>query len=206
MDKNYWVAYYENHQAPIAPSDFAVTLLEDNLIKPGAKLLELGCGNGRDSIYFAKNGVTVSAVDQAENAISRLQDSFPYIHFTSGDFIHTKLLEKVKFDYIYSRFTIHTITLDQESMLLKRVYQSLKDGGLFFIETRCIKDCIFGLGEKIGYNEFIYENHYRRFIVKEEMEKRLKQAGFRILLSEEKTGFAKYDKHDPVILRIIAIK
>ena len=50
-------------------------------------LLELGCGNGRDALFFAKNGIKVTAIDQVADEISYLAsicEENP--HFISGDF------------------------------------------------------------------------------------------------------------------------
>lgn len=51
-DKKYWSEYYSTHQKPTGESTFAQFVesrLDDN-----KTLIELGCGNGRDSVFFAK--------------------------------------------------------------------------------------------------------------------------------------------------------
>ena len=35
------------------------------------KIIELGCGNGRDSFYFANNGLSVYSVDQSSTIIRK---------------------------------------------------------------------------------------------------------------------------------------
>ena len=85
-------------------------------------------------------------------------------------------------------------------------YGSLKKQGKFFIEVRSINDDIYGLGEKISENTYKYEGHFRRFIIKKELEDKLKQVGFYIEYSEEKRGFAPFGESDPPIIRIIAYK
>lgn len=51
--------------------------LFDQLLKgrfvPGMRLLDAGCGSGRNLIYFLRNGYEVFAVDQSEQAISELR-------------------------------------------------------------------------------------------------------------------------------------
>src|SRR5690606_25183749 len=41
-------------------------------IKPGARMLELNCGTGIDSIYFAEQGYHVLATDNAEGMLKQL--------------------------------------------------------------------------------------------------------------------------------------
>ena len=49
----YWDIYYKNNNVPLEPTSFAKYCLP--LIKKKSNFLELGCGNGRDSIFFARN-------------------------------------------------------------------------------------------------------------------------------------------------------
>ncbi len=204
MDKKYWMEYYQKDLAPHTPSKFAIDII-DNLDK-GKELLELGCGNGRDSIFFKHNGLQVTAIDQAENVIEQLNKNFPAINFTVDDFVNSDIMKNKKFDYIYSRFTMHSITAMEQDTVLKQVFHALREGGFFFIEVRSTKDNIFGLGQCVGPNEYIYDDHYRRFIDKREIDKYLTNLGFKLIISEEGTGFAPFNNEDPIVLRIIAHK
>ena len=44
------------------------------MVQKGKSILELGCGNGRDSFYFAKNGLNVTAIDASNAVIEKLQN------------------------------------------------------------------------------------------------------------------------------------
>ena len=54
------------------PSDFAQICFRDFDKYHVKKLLELGCGQGRDTIYFASNGLDVHAIDFSKVAIENL--------------------------------------------------------------------------------------------------------------------------------------
>ena len=73
-----------------------------------------------------------------------------------------------------------------------------------FIETRSIKDDLCGVGKKIGKNEFVTD-HYRRFINKKDLIKKL-QKSFKIIYLKESKGFSKFKKEDPCLIRVIAVK
>ena len=68
------------------------------------RLLDVGCGEGRDAVFFAKNGYRVSAFDIAQTGIEkarRLADA----HRVEADFFIANLLEyrlEQNFDIIYS--------------------------------------------------------------------------------------------------------
>lgn len=206
MDNQYWNNYYKINLAPKEASNFAnytMKYLEKNKL-----LIELGCGNGRDSLFFANNGINVIAIDQSETIINNLKYNNQYenIEFIQDDFVNSKLLESIEADFIYSRFTIHSITEKDEEKLIKRVYNCLKKEGIFFIEVRSTKDELYGLGEKVSRNAYIYNDHYRRFIIMDELIKSIKKIGFKIILAQESRNWAIYKNSNPIVIRIIAKK
>jgi ubiquinone/menaquinone biosynthesis C-methylase UbiE len=77
---------------------------------PGSSILELNCGTGLDSLYFASKGHPVMATDNAEGMIAQLQEKIKTQH--SEDKIETRRcsfsalnqLGDVRFDYIISNF------------------------------------------------------------------------------------------------------
>ena len=50
------------------------------------------------------------------------------------------------------------------------------------------------------------EGHYRRFIILEELKKRLAQVGFEVTKTIESNDLAKFEEEDPVGIRVNAIK
>jgi len=69
-----WDKVYSNDSAFFGktPSDFAQKCYSD-FEKYGVKrILELGCGQGRDSIFFASNGLDVHAIDSSKVAIENI--------------------------------------------------------------------------------------------------------------------------------------
>lgn len=207
-DRAYWNRFYAEGNAKMTPSPFAQDIFKYLKEMGGTELLDIGCGNGRDSLYFAENGLKVTGLDSSESAIGKLSRQFQNqdLQFVCCDYAETDLFEKRDFDYCYCRFFIHAITEWQEDILLKQVHKGLRKNGLFLIEVRSIKDELFGRGEPAGRNAFIYDEHYRRFIIKEELEKKISVEGFKIVYSEEKQGFAVFGEFDPYIIRIIAKK
>ena len=55
----YWNQYYKNKVCSEEPSPFAQYVA--TLVDPGRELVELGCGNGRDAVFFAGEGLRVTA-------------------------------------------------------------------------------------------------------------------------------------------------
>ncbi len=202
-DKEYWHKYYKKNYSPYKESDFAKFVLQ--FLEKEKYLLELGCGNGRDSIFFSKNLINVLAVDQVSDEINFLNSNFSNerIKFICDDFTNLEVLDN--FDYIYSRFTIHSITESEEDRVLKWVFKHLYKNGLFFIESRSINDIMYNNGTKLSINEN-FTDHYRRYMNKDKFISKLEYIGFKIRYSIEDKGLAVSEKEDPSIVRIIAEK
>lgn len=202
---DYWNQYYRNKVCSTQPSPFAKYV--STLVEPGKKLVDLGCGNGRDSIYFANMGLQVVGMDLSSSAIQMLeQRGVPNACFLCGDFIRHPAHTPECYDYAYSRFTIHAINPKQETLLLQTMYQALRSGGKFFIEVRSVHDPLYGKGRPVERNAFFYDNHYRRFIILSELIQSLKRCGYRVEYAKEQTGFAPYGNDDPPVIRVVAVK
>lgn len=205
-DVEYWNEFYNRDSMTTHfPSEFAKFVMQ--YLESGKKLMDIGCGNGRDSLYFADNNLIVTGVDASETAIKKLQNR----HIDNGlfvcdDFVTCKALYQVQYDYFYSRWTIHAITDVQEAELLNNIYNSLNEDGLLLIEARSINDELYGKGEQVGKNAFKYNGHFRRFIDKNELKEELESLGFEISYLKEDNGFSRTPESDPTLIRIIAKK
>jgi tellurite methyltransferase len=208
MDKNYWENYYKQQNEDLKPSLFAKHICEYYAL-PETTLVELGCGNGRDAVFFANEGVIVTAIDQCENEIKFLKaryEQLKNLHFLVDDFSALPNMGKV--DLIYSRFTLHSVSKEQEKETLIWTYQNLKTDGLLCIEVRGQKNEIYKLGEKVeGQDDaYIYNNHYRRFLNFDNLCIDIKSLGFQIIFSAEEKGFAPFAGQDETYIRVIAKK
>jgi len=199
-----WNKFYSSGTQVFFPSKFAENVLPQ--LEQGWSLLDVGCGNGRDSVFFANNGINVTAVDMSQEAITRLREREPNVCAVCGNVLTAEVFIENKYDSIYSRFFIHALTDEQETALLNRCYVALRTGGRLFIETRCIEDELCGVGDRISDTEWAIDGHYRRFIVPKQLTERLLNLGFKHIQSVCARGFAPYDNADPVILRVVAEK
>lgn len=205
-DTEYWNAYYKTDHDIKHPSLFAQEI--EQLLLKSKNILELGCGNGRDSLYFAQKGLNVTAIDASDEVIEQLkrENDEENICFICDDFVSSSAIYSGQYDYVYSRFTLHAINKEQESEVLRNVHKVLKEGGSFFIEVRSVNDELYGCGQKVAPDSYIFDGHFRRFIKIENLIGELKQIGFTIVSALEQRGFAPYKDSDPPIIRIIARK
>ncbi len=201
-DKKFWESFYSNKKGTLNPSPFAVFLMENFSIN--GNMVELGCGNGRDSLYFADQNIKVLGIDQCKSIVSELNAlDRENTEFKAADF--TNLTDLGGFDTVYSRFTLHSVNKKQASNTMRWAYQSLEQRGKFCIEVRSIHDDFCGEGKEVEKDAFVTD-HYRRFIRLDEIVNELMEIGFSIEYKIESTGLAKYKNEDPSVIRIIAVK
>lgn len=205
-DVIYWNNYYKTELKELKePSDFAKEV--SCYLKKGKSLIDLGCGNGRDSLFFAKQGIKVTGIDASEVAISNLNKlNISEADFVCDDFVTSRTLYQIQWDYFYSRWTMHAISEQQEDVLLKNISEGLREKGLLFIEARSINDGLYGKGKKVSENAFIYNGHYRRFMDKTKFLNKLSKNGFDIVEVAEGNDFSKTETSNPVLVRVIARK
>lgn len=208
MDKNYWKNIYSKQSEGEQPSLFAKYIVETIDIE-NKSIIELGCGNGRDAIYFANANAHVTAIDQCDNIIELLNHRFQKIDnlcFKCEDF--TRLDSNSKYDIIYSRFTLHSISKEQEKDVINWSYRNLNPNGKLCIEVRGQKNEIYQVGTPVEGepDAFILNDHYRRFIHFETLCIELEKLGFRLDFAKEQKGFAPYNGTDETYIRVIATK
>lgn len=109
--------------------DFAVELKK----RKAKSVLEIGCGNGRDSIFLAKAGFDVTAVDVAPSAIELAEANIKKAEVK----VRTKVANAEKlpfrdkeFNAVFSLSVLHATDLDKSLAEVSRV---LKPGGYAFI-------------------------------------------------------------------------
>lgn len=135
MKPNDWVRVYEKgipHWAESQrPSSLAKQFLRMLPKKTGNKILEIGIGNGRDSVFFANQGNQVSGIDIAKVAINMAKNMAKTVglekkvNFKIGNAEKLKF-ENKSFDGVYSISVLHATDLNQS---LKEISRVLKRDG-----------------------------------------------------------------------------
>ena len=207
-DTQFWNKFYKDNPPASMEASLFAKFVSKYVVK-GKTLVDIGCGNGRDSFYLNGLGLNVYGIDASDVAVEELnKHSSNALRFICGNFINEPSIFKsnTKIDYFYSRFTLHAIDEQGENELLKNVFNTLSDDGQLFIETRGIHDSKYGLGKNVDENAYILDGHYRRFININELIKKLIEIGFSIKYAEEAKDFAPYKEENDEIIRIIALK
>ncbi|WP_109829426.1 class I SAM-dependent methyltransferase [Reichenbachiella versicolor] len=118
-------------------------------IPTDAKILDAGCGEGRNIFYFLNNGYDIHGVDINEDAIRMLHfilgtkfPSIPKSNFTLGDL--TNLQVDIKFDYIICNAVLHFAESEKHFWdMFNQLNKAISDNGQLFIRMTGV----FGLSD-----------------------------------------------------------
>lgn len=199
----YWNDYYATRSSVTRPlpSQFA-TFVAGELTEP-SRVVELGCGNGRDSIFFASYGHDVTGVDGSESAVKGCQALAEALgveaRFLQSSIDDPELPGRLGGDegsdrplMIYARFFVHAITDEEEKDFFALATALTKPGDMLAVEYRTVRD---QSGAKVT------DAHYRRFVAPSSFQANALASGFEVTYAAEGFGFAKYKQDDAYCAR-----
>ncbi len=204
MNSDYWNKFYSGSFSLDIPSQFCAMFCQE--AQRGATVIEIGCGNGRDSRVMASHGFRVLGIDASVNAIEyctsragqALGKSLQYLKADVAA-LDVDTISKFVGDtpfYLYTRFFQHSITETEQEQMFSTLLS-------------------VGVGELTGYFEFrndqdrdtqkiFGEQHYRRYQTTDFFVDVLSRHGFETIYRVEGKGHAKYFQEDPHVSRVIA--
>lgn len=158
---------YLKKQAGIE-GNLALKLIKKHIKK--GKVLDIGCGGGRNSILFANNGFTVSGVDFSKEAIklAKLNDLKSKVNFKIGNVLNLK--QKNYFDTILDFGCFHHMRKSQWKKYIQNTIKVLKPNSYFILyafSTESQKTSRFD--PKTKRNWAIFRGHYYHYFSKSEI-------------------------------------
>ncbi len=102
------------------------------LVRPGGRILDLGCGEGRDSVYFAEHGFEVTGLEASRAGLQKAR-RLAAERGVAVRWIECALPELPAigpFDLVYSCGSIHYVPRADRPHLLRRLRRMTVPGGL----------------------------------------------------------------------------
>ena len=128
----YWERVFESFQPYEVKDDEKFVFLKpitENLA--GKKVLEIGCGRGEMSVFLAKKGAAVVAIDNTENAVQCAQRLADFnkvsLDCRKLDAMQIDELEDT-YDYVVGKYVLHHI--EPFSEFVPKMSCVLKEGGI----------------------------------------------------------------------------
>ena len=201
----YWERFYAStavSAVPHEPSPFARWVAERESA-PGP-LVDLGTGNGRDALWFARQGFRTLGMDYADSAL-HLASEIAAADALPASFARLNLYDDVEVaasaqqcaevlspSVVYARFLIHAIEDAGRHGLWTFAETALREGGRAYLEFRTAE------------THHVFGEHYRQFVEPAVVVAELEATGARIEHIEEGFGMAVYKTEDPRVCRIVA--
>eukprot|EP00535_Pseudo-nitzschia_heimii_P000626 CAMPEP_0197179806 /NCGR_PEP_ID=MMETSP1423-20130617/4635_1 /TAXON_ID=476441 /ORGANISM="Pseudo-nitzschia heimii, Strain UNC1101" /LENGTH=251 /DNA_ID=CAMNT_0042629771 /DNA_START=170 /DNA_END=925 /DNA_ORIENTATION=+ len=218
---SYWNTFYSEVASFEVPSQFCIMVSTE--VDRSTPIVEFGCGNGRDSLFFSSKGFKVIGSDLSPTAIAKNRAMAPAAAasasgLTEARFEVCDVTDAAKVGelvgaardlaaesgssgggvVVYNRFFLHSIDRVQESRFVEALSESMRSGDKLYMEFRCHLDedlpKVYGKG------------HYRRYVQTDDFVATLEKLGYRVEYEVTGRGMSKYKSEDPFVSRVIAVK
>jgi tellurite methyltransferase len=116
----------------VQPSTMCLKVLE--LLSPTRplKLLDIGCGEGKDAVFFARCGYDVSAFDISDAGLDKLRrladKANVNVHAFKANLLDYRLSEE--YDILYSSGVLHYIKPNLRDEVMENYKANVREGGL----------------------------------------------------------------------------
>lgn len=152
-------------------SDFASRL------PVGGKVLDAGCGAGRDTHLLHEKGLASIGIDFSYGLLEEARKLFPECHFVEGNFLHLPFNDN-EFDGVWAHASlIHLESVTDVKTALSEFHRILKDHGFLHVLVRA----------QIGENKTAIvsdttsgHDRFFQYFTLPEMTSLLEDGGFRI--------------------------
>ena len=196
VSEEYWDSFYSSKTASQldAPSQFAVFV--NGEIDARVPIVDIGCGTGRDALFFASRGKEVLGVDGSGQAVELCTSKAVALGYGHAQFLHAdinapdteeRLLGQLSgHAALYARFFVHAITDSAEDRLFTLAKQVIGDSVLA-VEFRTARD---------SHQAKVTPTHFRRFVNPFDFINRAASHDLMVEYFVEGFGFAKFKDDD----------
>lgn len=194
-DENATTRFYSDNAAT-----YAATLAEASLMRldrflirlqPGADVLELGCGNGRDSAEMIARGFRAAPTDgtpeMAEEASKRLGIPVGVLRFEDIDTVSA-------FDGVWANACLLHVPRSELGGILSKIHTALRPGGVFYAS--------FKAGEAEGHDGL---GRFFNYPSKDWLQSAYEAMPWASIEIDENKG-SGYDRQPTDWLHVIAVK
>ncbi len=151
----------------------------------GAKVLDAGCGSGRDSDLLQSKGFDMIGMDISEGLIKEAKKAYPSIDFVVGDLLDLPFPDK-NFEGIWAHASlVHLETQKDTEQAISEFYRVLKSQGVVHI---FVKEQLTDKKTDVVSDKLSNHDRFFQYYTKDEINKMLLNVGFEILFIEDKVS------------------
>ena len=174
--------YFQSHHSAEAIKNLLELFIE-NL--DGKRILDVGCGPGRDAKFFADLGYEVVGIDLSEKLLEIARKNVPKAKFYLMDMRNLDFPNNY-FDGIWACASFLHVPRKDAQKTLNEFYRVLRENGLIYISVR------EGRGERfVKSKQYGEKERYFVYYSSVELRKLIENGGFKVfeeLIEKEKDG------------------
>jgi len=153
LKSNSTIRYYDKHGDEYTNRTLFIDLSElynpfREQVKRGGRILDAGCGVGRDTRYFIEHGYTVISFDASREMVRRCNE---YPHAFCQNMSFKDIAYKEEFDGIWCCSSLLHLKLEEAKEAIKLLTTALKCDGVMFISLKLGKGHKRSLGRLFQY-------------------------------------------------------
>ncbi|MEA1926337.1 MAG: class I SAM-dependent methyltransferase [Patescibacteria group bacterium] len=159
-----------------------------SLIPKKGKILDLGCGPGRDAKMFSDQDYQVVGVDLSKKTIEKAKIVAPKAEFRVMDFLNLDF-EESSFDAVWFNAGLLCIEKKFALDILKSIHKLLRDKGILFASVK------EGEGEGFKIDKRYSVKKYHAYFMEEEILNLLNTANFKKIKTFKPNLKSNYHTH-----------
>ncbi|MDO8266126.1 MAG: class I SAM-dependent methyltransferase [Candidatus Saccharibacteria bacterium] len=169
------------------PSELAK--LAKKYLQKNSRVLELGCGNGRDSAYLAKEGFNVLASDFSESVVEKNKEAIgesENLNFSMVDLAQKLPFSEESFDCVFANLSLHYFTDKKTREIVVEITRVLKSEGVLMFACKKVDSVRTGNATEVERDVFVDKKGHALHAFTEDYVKQILLNNFSIQLLEDR--------------------
>ncbi len=177
---------------------------KDILSKAKTSILDLGCGEGNDTLYLKERGYDVISLDYSKSALDIVKNNIKGAKTVLADISNELPFENDSFDIAIADLSLHYFDLNTTKKILGEIKRILTPSGHLFARVNSSDDINYGAnqGVRIEENYYFVSGYNKRFFTIESAENLFSLIGKTTVSEAEMTRYTKIKK----VIEIMSVK
>lgn len=172
------------------------------LLSEGAKILDAGCGGGRDTDLLSKKGLKAVGLDLSSGLIKVARKTFPELEFIEGNMLSLPFPDS-DFDGIWSHASLlHLETTEEVTIALSEFHRVMKHQAILHVLVKA------QTGESktaVVTDSLSKHDRFFQYFTKPELQSLLNDSGFDLISIEQYKETDRNPKGRPEVEWIVAL-
>jgi ubiquinone/menaquinone biosynthesis C-methylase UbiE len=144
--------------------------MHTDLLIPGYRALDIGCGSGEDSADLMHAGLEVIGLDRSERQLKHAREHVPDVTFIAADITEHIPFPDEHFQLVVASLSIHYFPWTTTEAVVREVARVMQPGATFLCRVNRVGDVNFdyGVGREVEPEFFeVSPGHFKRFFTEQ---------------------------------------